>query len=201
MKKAGAAAEVGEGSIRLTGGVHRGARLFSPPGLGTRPALAKVRGAIFNMLGEVEGLEVLDVFAGTGALGFEALSRGASRATFVERDPACLEAMKRSAEKLRLGDRARIVAGDAYSAAAEVRGASIVFVDPPYALVDEATERPRFVSFLSRLAADGVLRPGGWMLVETRDRAKLGEVPGLRVDDRRTWGQTAVWFLRVHSRT
>ena len=75
-----------EGPIRLTGGAWSGTRLFSPPGRTARPALAKVRGAIFNVLSGLDGAQVLDLYAGTGALGIEALSRGAPRAVFVERE-------------------------------------------------------------------------------------------------------------------
>jgi len=189
------------GPIRLTGGEAGGALIFSPPGLTARPALARVRAALFNMLGDVSGASALDLFAGTGALGFEALSSGAASAVFFERDPACLEAIRLTAEKLGMAGRAKIAPGDVFGEVARFAGANadLAFVDPPYVLIDEPEERPKLLALLSMLAASGAVRPGALVVVEHRANVVLGAPPGLDADDRRVYGQTALAFFRCAS--
>ncbi|MCC6741496.1 MAG: RsmD family RNA methyltransferase, partial [Planctomycetia bacterium] len=183
------------------GGAWGGTGLFSPPGRVARPALAKVRAAIFNVLSGLEGVAVLDLYAGTGALGFEALSRGAARATFFERDAACAAAIRASAEKLRCGDRARLHEGDVAETLSREAGAEadLAFADPPYALVDEPDARAAFTALLSRLRTDRLLRPGGWLVVEHRKGAPFDPPHGFALDERRAYGQTALAFLRAGS--
>lgn len=188
-----------EGAIRLTGGEWSGTRLFSPAGRVARPALAKVRGAIFNVLSGIDGTRVLDLYAGTGALGFEALSRGAAFVTFFERDAACLEAIRANAAKLRCESRTRILEGEVASQLAKVEkeGAHLAFADPPYADVDDEVERAKFRGVLTRLATEGGLRQGGWLLVEHRARVELPAPEGFMVDERRDYGQTAIAIFRA----
>ncbi|MEY3691265.1 MAG: hypothetical protein RJB57_920, partial [Actinomycetota bacterium] len=119
--------------MRVVSGELRGRRIESPSGEATRPTTDKVREAVFNALGSTGLLVdavVLDLFAGTGAMGIEALSRGASHCVFVERDRRALDVLRRNIDSLGLGARAEIVAADAVSAAA--RAADIVIADPPY---------------------------------------------------------------------
>jgi len=150
--------------MRIVGGAWRGRRLVAPAGQGTRPTADRVRQALFDMLmhaawggrAVVEGAVVLDVFAGTGALGLEALSRGAASARFIESDAAALRALRENIEACRAEDRTVVLAGDvlrledvpagdrrgstrprfrmgdASSAAIGVGVASLVFLDPPY---------------------------------------------------------------------
>src|SRR6478609_8681313 len=101
--------------MRLTGGLDRGRRLFVPRGARTRPTAARVREAIFNILGPPPG-PVLDLYAGTGALGMEALSRGAPAAVFVERDAAALSALRRNLRETGFEDRATVFSGDVRAA-------------------------------------------------------------------------------------
>src|SRR5437868_15443204 len=101
--------------MRLTGGLDRGRRLFVPRGSRTRPTAAKVREAIFNILGPPPG-PVLDLFAGTGALGLESLSRGAPSAVFVERDPHALSALRRNLKEPGLDGRATVLGADVRTA-------------------------------------------------------------------------------------
>ena len=119
--------------MRVIAGELRGRRLAAPPGSGTRPTSDRVREATFNALvsmGEVEGAVVLDAFAGSGALGIEALSRGAERCTFVERDREALQVLRANLETCRLGpDRATVVAGDAHLSTGSF---DLVLLDPPY---------------------------------------------------------------------
>jgi 16S rRNA (guanine966-N2)-methyltransferase len=125
--------------MRVVAGVARGLRLVAPEGEGTRPTSDRVREATFNALGSMgalDGATVLDLFAGSGALGIEALSRGAASATFVETDRAALRAVRTNLETTRLGDLAEVVAQPAErflaAAVAEGRGWDLAVLDPPY---------------------------------------------------------------------
>jgi len=114
--------------VRVVAGEFKGRTLGAPQGTSIRPTSDKVRGAIFNVLHDVEGLRVLDLYAGTGALGIEALSRGAADATFVDSDTAALEANLES-----IGIQASVVRRDAPAWLGDKAGAfDLVFVDPPY---------------------------------------------------------------------
>jgi 16S rRNA (guanine966-N2)-methyltransferase len=120
--------------IRVTGGELRGRRLYVPK-TGVRPTTGKVREALFSMLGSVEGARVLDLFAGSGSLGIESLSRGATEATLVDTHPA---AARRNVESLELGDRAEVIRSDVPGFLDRVDPGSfdLVLCDPPYTLAD-----------------------------------------------------------------
>ncbi len=165
--------------MRIIAGAWRGRRLAAPPGAATRPTADRVRQALFDMLlhapwgghAHVEGAAVLDAFAGTGALGLEALSRGAGSATFIERDRAALAALRANIAACRAGDRARLLEGDA-TRPPPGAPCGLVFLDPPYGegLV------PRAVTALD---AAGWIAPGALILAELgRDEAvpALGEL-------------------------
>lgn len=142
--------------LRIIGGEFRRRRLHTPRGADTtRPMPDRVRLALFNLLrGHTEGVEVFDAFAGTGALGFEALSRGAERAVFVERERKVAALIERSAEELGLTDRCEIAVGDALGAGALARcpeGVHLIFFDPPYPLVRDPGQWPRVKTQLARL--------------------------------------------------
>lgn len=125
--------------MRIIGGAWRGRALTAPPGSATRPTSDRVRQALFNRLlhapwagrGAVEGVAVLDVFAGTGALGLEALSRGAATAAFIERDPGALAALRANIGQCGAQDRCRVVASDARRPPPG-RACALVLLDPPY---------------------------------------------------------------------
>ena len=142
--------------MRVVAGSRRGRRLAAPDGHDTRPTSDRVREAVFNALGSldaVEGASVLDLFAGSGALGIEALSRGAERATFVERDRRALRALRANLDATDLDGVAEVVAGDADrfldDALAAGRWFDLALLDPPYATPDEA-----WAVLLDRLPAD-----------------------------------------------
>ncbi|NBR00989.1 MAG: 16S rRNA (guanine(966)-N(2))-methyltransferase RsmD, partial [Actinobacteria bacterium] len=121
--------------MRVVAGDLRGRRIESPTGDATRPTTDKVREAVFNALvslGAVEGARVMDLFAGTGAMGIEALSRGAAHCVFVEQDRAALAVLRTNLDKLGVADRSTVVAGDAASPLVSAHAADIVVVDPPY---------------------------------------------------------------------
>ena len=120
--------------MRVVAGELRGRRIEAPPGTGTRPTTDKVREATFNALGSLDVVRdavVIDLYAGSGALGIEALSRGAEHCTFIERDRAAIRTLRENLASLGLEDRAKVVPGDAFVFAKGV-DADLVLADPPY---------------------------------------------------------------------
>ena len=142
--------------MRIVAGSRKGARIFSTKGLDTRPTGDRVREAAFNLIGPVDGASVLDLFAGSGAMGLEALSRGAERAVFVESNREACRAIERNLVKLRLAG-ARVVYADVLRFLASDRGRyDLVLVDPPYEMVESLQMRlGPYVSAV--LAEDGLL--------------------------------------------
>jgi 16S rRNA (guanine966-N2)-methyltransferase len=121
--------------IRVVSGELGGRKLLVPDGLATRPTTDKVRQAVFNSLdsaGMIDGAAVADLFAGSGSLGIEALSRGAATCIFVERDRAALKALRANIAALGLTDRATVVASDVPAWVPALRGVDLGLVDPPY---------------------------------------------------------------------
>ena len=149
--------------MRIIAGSRKGARIFAPKGQDTRPTGDRVREAAFNLIGPVDGASVLDLYAGSGGMGLEALSRGAERAVFVESDRDACRAIERNLDKLRLTG-ATVLCVDAVRAAAEEARAGrrydLVLVDPPYGT---------FVRMETALATylPAVLAPDGLLVVET----------------------------------
>jgi 16S rRNA (guanine966-N2)-methyltransferase len=178
--------------MRLTGGLDRGRRLFVPRGARTRPTAAKVREAIFNILGPPPG-PVLDLYAGTGALGMEALSRGAPEAVFVERDTAALSALRRNLRETGFEGRATVFGGDVRGALRRLAGReekfSWVFLDPPYIKETEGV--------LGELAGSDLLTACAVVIVEHDKRHPSPESIGcLFLTDRRQYGDTELSFYR-----
>jgi 16S rRNA (guanine966-N2)-methyltransferase len=172
--------------VRVIAGELGGRRLRAPRGAATRPTGERVREAVFSMLGEVRGLAVLDLFAGSGALGIEALSRGAAHATFVERAPPALAALRSNLDALGLAERASVVDGDARSALRGPAKYDLVFLDPPYAAVGE-------LAATLAGALPTVLAPGARVISESDRRAPLElALPLLR---ERRYGDT---MIRIH---
>jgi 16S rRNA (guanine966-N2)-methyltransferase len=178
--------------MRIISGELGGRVLAAPPGDRTRPTSDKVRAAIFNILGPVpEDARVLDLFAGAGALGLEALSRGAAHATLVDRDAAAIKAIHANVAALGVADRAQVVRSDAHAFLGRSSGAfpgsfTWIFVDPPYAGEDAR----RVLGGLGALLA-----PGGRVIVEHDRRNAPGERHGvLLCQDVRKYGDTCVAF-------
>ena len=152
--------------MRIVAGAWRGRTLVAPPGQGTRPTADRVRQALFDMLmhaewggrGAIEGAHVLDVFAGTGALGLEALSRGAASACFIESDIAALKALRANVGACRAGGRVEIVGVDVERVGSGL-AASLVFLDPPYG-------RDLVPLALARLRTAGRIAPGALIVAE-----------------------------------
>ncbi len=165
--------------MRIIAGTHRGQRLVAPRGLDTRPTGDRVREAAFNLIGPVDGASVLDLFAGSGAMGLEALSRGAGRAVFVEADAAAVRAIEQNLDRLHL--RATVLRQDALRAlhaeATAGRRYDLVLVDPPYEMYSAL--QPALARALPRvLAADGLV------VVETDARTEPALPLALRTSRR-----------------
>jgi 16S rRNA (guanine966-N2)-methyltransferase len=181
--------------MRIISGAWRGRPLLSPQGQDTRPTSDRAREGLFSMLasrlGSFEGLEAADLFAGTGALGLEALSRGAARCTFVERDPAALKTLKRNIDKMGAAERAEVRAQAAEKAALPLAPCDLVLMDPPYktGLAQQA---------LDRIAAPGWLAPGAWVSVELSGE-EIAVPQGLSLDTERRFGKATILLLRRES--
>jgi 16S rRNA (guanine966-N2)-methyltransferase len=192
--------------MRITGGTLRSRALRAPRGQATRPTSDRVREALFGILasaGVLEGARVLDLYAGTGALAFEALSRGAARATLVESSRDALAAVRANVASLGVEDRAHVVAGDVRDVArllARVRvsvGAcagpfDLVLADPPWALVDAG----QVTRALEELVAAGLLAPDARVVLEHAARSLAPEIGGLVRGETRRYGDTALTFYK-----
>ena len=173
--------------MRIIAGVAKGRRLVGPAGLETRPLTDRAKEALFSSLGPAVGdAAVLDLFAGSGSLGLEALSRGAAGAVFVERDRKALAALEANMAAVDLGgtvERGDVLAylrrgGDVFD---------LVFLDPPYALDDDV------VADLLRLVAER-MAPGGLAVLHRRYGGDPPEAPsGLHLRDRRRYGDAELW--------
>jgi 16S rRNA (guanine966-N2)-methyltransferase len=152
--------------MRIIAGSRKGARIAAPKGLDTRPTGDRVREAIFNLVGPVDGAEVLDLYAGSGAMGLEALSRGAGRVTFVESDREAAETILRNLDKLKL-EGAVVLREDAgRKLAADASGGKrydLVLIDPPYNML--ARTLPTLAAYLP-----AVLTESGIAVVESDAR-------------------------------
>ncbi len=154
--------------MRIIAGSRKGARIFAPKGRETRPTADRVREAAFNLIGPVDGARVLDLYAGSGAMGLEALSRGALRVTFVESDRSAVRAIERNLDRLRLPG-AEIVTGDAVhrvaADAAAGRRYDLVLIDPPYGTLEIALVK--LAPHIQRVVA-----PDGLVVVESDARVE-----------------------------
>jgi pantetheine-phosphate adenylyltransferase len=179
--------------MRVIGGTAKGRRLRSGHGLAVRPTADKVKGALFNILASRVSLEsacLLDLFAGTGNLGIEALSRGAGAVTFVEDSAASVRVLRENVERCGFAAHSRVLHMSVRRALAQLSRAGArfdgVFLDPPYGkgLVERT---------LADLAARGLTRPGGWVMVEHRVDEAPAEIHGaLRLTQVRHYGKTGL---------
>jgi len=170
--------------MRIIAGSWRGRPLLAPPGAATRPTADRTREALFSMLtsrlGSFEGLKVADICAGTGALGLEALSRGAAHCTFIERDRAALDALRGNIERLGADAEVRAIAAEGFKGGTY----DLVLIDPPYG------------SGLGQKILAGIgLAPGGWASIETA-RNEPVVVPGFAVEAERVHGKARLTLLR-----
>jgi 16S rRNA (guanine966-N2)-methyltransferase len=178
--------------VRVVAGRFGGRRLQAPPGRGTRPTSDRVREALFSTLGPLHGARVLDLFAGSGALGIEALSRGAAHVVFVDRSRPALATLRANLDALGIGaDAAQVRGGDALEYLRRARRRAdtydLVFIDPPYSRAGEMGGE------LSRLLPP-LLQPRARIVVESGRRAPLALQAQL--EHERDYGDTSIRIYR-----
>lgn len=179
--------------MRIVAGAYRGRALVAPKGHSTRPTADRTRQAIFNVLEHapwgrpLTGVRVIDLFAGSGALGLEALSRGAAFCLFVDEDRSAREAIAANVVAFRAAEKAKLIAADATRLpplGEDLFG--LAFLDPPYG---RDLAKPSLASLVTRLA------PGALVAVERGDGESPLSAPGYRLLDERRWGAAHVTFL------
>ncbi|HEV2301065.1 MAG TPA: 16S rRNA (guanine(966)-N(2))-methyltransferase RsmD [Stellaceae bacterium] len=185
--------------MRIVGGRHRGRRILAPPGEAVRPTGDRAREALFNILSHGKyaaagppfaEARILDAFAGTGAVGLEALSRGAAAAVFIERDPGALAALRRNVEALGEAGRASIMAIDATHPRHAAEPCALAFLDPPY---QSGLAAPALLA----LAEAGWLDAGALAIVELAAREAFAPPAGFSLIEERVYGAARLVFLRA----
>jgi 16S rRNA (guanine(966)-N(2))-methyltransferase RsmD len=185
--------------MRVIGGTARGRRLLAPRGLDTRPTSDKVKEALFSilvgMLGPLDGCSVLDIFAGTGSLGIEAMSRGADHAVFIDAGREAAAVIAKNLETTGFADRSRVFAQDFHAALTRLerdgRTFRLVFLDPPY-------RKGLLEKCLDRLGASTLLEEDSVIVAELSSRDALDPAFGSLLQcDRRVYGDTALTFFTM----
>lgn len=176
-------------SLRLISGEYGGRIIETPPSNKTHPMGDRIRGSLFNILGDLSGKIVLDAFAGSGSLGLEALSRGAAHATFVERDRIAAKVIAKNIEHLGVSDRAKLIKTSlsAWDDTTDDNTYDLIFADPPYHDLQLST--------VNRLAKH--LTPNGLMVLSYPGRESTPTVNGVVVVDKRSYGDAALAFYRL----
>ncbi len=178
--------------MRIVAGEWRRRQLRAPPGEGTRPTADRTRETLFSMLasrlGSFEGLAVADLFAGSGALGLEALSRGAERCLFVENDATALRALRGNIAALRAQQRCEVIAGSVLALGPAKAAADLVLLDPPYHSGAGAVA-------LDRLARLGWIGEATWVALETAKDEPVN-IKALDIEAERSVGAARLTLLR-----
>ena len=178
--------------MRIIAGQWRGRKLTTPEGMATRPTADRVRETLFNMLasriGAFEGLRVADLYAGSGALGFEALSRGADFACFVEQDARAVAAIRANVDTLAATERAQLLARSA-SPLPPSQPFDLIFADPPYSPGSGSAA-------VKEVLRAGWAEPGSWMAIET-ERGDAVEASDCQIVSERDVGRARLTLLRV----
>lgn len=179
--------------MRVIAGTAKGKRLFTPKTNTIRPVLDQVKEAIFSILWDVKGLTVLDLYAGTGSMGIEALSRGASKAVFVDKDREAVRLIHKNLETCHFAEHGRIFPISVGKAIAnlEASGESfdLIFVDPPY-------QQRLIEKTFSKLANSLLITEKTRMVTEHHPKEPFPEIEGLILTDQRKYGQTLVSIIR-----
>ncbi|MBV8369660.1 MAG: 16S rRNA (guanine(966)-N(2))-methyltransferase RsmD [Candidatus Eremiobacteraeota bacterium] len=179
------------GTLTITGGTLRSRRVPSPPGRAVRPTPARVKEALFSILGSrVDDAQVLDLFAGSGALGFESLSRGAKHVTFVEKHRPTAETLRATARELGLAEQVDVVNAPAERAVRALDGRyDLVFADPPYRY-----DYPS--AAFEALRARRAIGPSTTVVYEHSARETAPDDPRMRLERSERYGEVALEFLR-----
>ena len=182
--------------MRIISGEARGRTLFAPQGVETRPTSDKIRGSLFNIIGgRVEGMRVLDLFGGTGALALEALSRGASEAVIVDRSRQAMRVIERNARNVlkdSFDQRVKLVCGDYRSAIERCDGEfDLVFLDPPYRMTEFYRDALERLWHMRRLSAECLI------VIERLRTAKIELPEKFECYDTRHYGETVLEFVII----
>jgi 16S rRNA (guanine966-N2)-methyltransferase len=187
---------------RIIAGAHGGRRLTAPPGAQTRPTADRVREAFFSALGtmtDLEGARFADLYAGSGAVGLEAISRGAAFTLLVEADPKAARTIRENMGVLRVGPAARLIAGKVAQVLAVPPADGpydVIFADPPYALPDD-----ELAEVQRALVSNGWLSPDAVVVLERSTRTAVRGTPmtwvdGITADRSKRYGETTLWYGR-----
>lgn len=186
--------------MRVIGGSAGGRVLSVPKGARVRPTADRVKEAVFSILtsrlGTLQGLSVLDVFAGTGNVGIEALSRGAAKAFFIDNHPESLKMIQKNLQTTGFENKAELIRQDALKGIESLHirkeAFDFIFVDPPY---NEITLTEKV---LQQIAELHLTVPGGMIVTETANKTLLNCPEQLSILDKRTYGDTAIWILSTN---
>ncbi|MDD2806131.1 MAG: 16S rRNA (guanine(966)-N(2))-methyltransferase RsmD [Elusimicrobiales bacterium] len=190
--------------MRIIAGTHRGRKIFSvPKDKFVKPISARIRQSFFDIVRPyVTGAVMLDLFAGCGTVGLEALSRGASKAVFVEKDGLCVKIIEKNLAALEFTEKGKVLKADVLSGLkwlehfADYKGYDLIFMGPPYRTAENL---PLFYSMetLTMVAQAGILTPTGMVAVQHHKKELLSEVPGLDHVRHERYGDTDVDFYRL----
>jgi 16S rRNA (guanine(966)-N(2))-methyltransferase RsmD len=179
--------------LKIVSGTAKGHKLRGPKKAGIRPAAARVRKSLFEILGDLSGKKVLDLFAGTGSMGLESLSKGAAQAVFVDLDSHAVSLLFHNLKKTGFLDRAQILKMSALGAIARLHKKKlrfdVIFLDPPY-------DKSHIGVCMKKLLEKDILSDGGVLLCEHSPREIPPFLGGLKKVDERKYGQTLVSFFR-----
>lgn len=175
-------------NVRIVSGKFGGRSITCPPRSSTHPMGERIRGSLFNILGDITGYSVMDAFAGSGALGFEALSRGAVDVTFIEQDKVAQNIIGENITTLNVSESTKLIRASVarWDETAEKQQFNIIFADPPYHNLQLST--------VSRLVK--YLKPNGLMVLSYPGREQAPTVNGVVVVDNRSYGDAALAFYR-----
>ncbi len=178
-------------NVRIIAGIFGGRKIDAPKGKRTHPMGERVRGALFNSLGDLSGKTVLDAFAGTGALGIEAISRGALQAVFIEKDRLAQKILANNLSALGLGDQTKLIRASVSSWQSTYQGErfDLILADPPYYHEQFSTVEKLF----------DLLKPGGVMVLSHSGRGGVSTKPGVVVVDNRSYGNATLTYYRQES--
>lgn len=184
--------------MRVIAGTAKGITLLTPKSGGVRPATDRVKESVFSIIGDfIEGARVLDLFAGSGAVGIEALSRGAARCTFVENDARCVKVIKKNLARTRLADRAHVIQANAQRSAEIMDPREIpfdlAFVDPPYSHSRRMDDLSPVARLLAAIGEGDFLCPHALVILEHETHSRAPDRAGcLHLADQRRYGGTTV---------
>lgn len=180
--------------MRIISGTARGTKLYTLEGLATRPTLDRVKESIFNIIqGEIEGTQILDVFAGSGAIGLELLSRGAKRAVLCDKSKEAIQIIKKNIEKTHMQEKAEVYNLDFEQLIEKIKNQKfdIIYIDPPY-----ATDFVR--KTIDKVFENRLVKEGTKIIIETDDEQRILkdiENKNVEITDRRKYGRATIIFL------